>query len=145
MNGRPIRLALPALLAFAAGLGGVYAGHRLQAPETGATQLQALIDHGLALDPAQREQVRRIRARFEGRHMALHAEMRRDNALLARAMADEHAYGPGITVAVARLHRAMGAMQEVVLREMLAIRAVLRPDQAAQFDAAVARALRQDR
>ena len=62
---------------------------------------------------------------------------------LAAAIAAEHGYGPKVAQAVDRSHQVMGQLQKETLQHMFAMRAVLRPDQAAQFDAAVVRALTQ--
>ena len=69
--------------------------------------------------------------------------MRADNQRLAAAIAAEHGYGPKVAQAVDRSHQVMGQLQKETLQHMFAMRAVLRPDQAAQFDAAVVRALTQ--
>lgn len=43
--------------------------------------------------------------------------------------------------AVDRSHQAMGLLQKQTLQHLFAMRAVLRPDQAARFDAAMVEAL----
>ena len=65
------------------------------------------------------------------------------NARLAQAIAAEHGYGPQVAQAVDRTHHVMGALQKETLQHIFAMRAVLRPDQAAQFDSAVVKALTQ--
>jgi hypothetical protein len=56
-------------------------------------------------------------------------------------MINERQYGPRVAEAVDRSHMAMGDLQKVTLSHVFAMRAVLRPDQAAHFDAAVSKAL----
>ena len=62
-------------------------------------------------------------------------------ARLAQAIAAEHGYGPKVAQAVDRSHHVMGMLQKETLKHIFAMRAVLRPDQAAQFDAAVVKTL----
>ena len=112
------RLILIALVAFAAALGGTYAGRVLFAPERQSeTELHALL------------------------HSELELEMRAANAHLAEAMELEHGYGPQVTTAIDHTHKVMGEMQKETLEHLFAMRAVLRPDQAAKFDRSVTRAL----
>ena len=61
----------------------------------------------------------------------------------AAAIAAEHGYGPRVAQAVDRSHQAMGELQKETLKHIFAMRGVLRPDQAALFDAAVVKALTQ--
>ena len=53
----------------------------------------------------------------------------------------EHGYGPQVTAAIDHTHKVMGEMQKETLEHLFAMRAVLRPDQAAKFDRSVTRAL----
>jgi nickel and cobalt resistance protein CnrR len=67
--------------------------------------------------------------------------MRADNARLAAAIEAEHGYGPQVAAAVNASHMAMGALQKETLAHIFAMRQLLRPDQAARFDEAVAGSL----
>ena len=67
--------------------------------------------------------------------------MRAANAHLAAAMQTEHGYGPEVTAAIDHTHMVMGEMQKETLEHLFAMRAVLRPEQAAKFDRTVTRAL----
>jgi hypothetical protein len=69
--------------------------------------------------------------------------MRADNERLAKAIAAEHGYGPKVAEAVDRTHHVMGQLQKETLQHIFAMRGVLRPDQAAQLDAAIVKALTQ--
>ena len=60
---------------------------------------------------------------------------------LAEAIEAEHSYGPKVAAAVDRSHEAMGRLQKETLSHIFAMRQLLRPDQAARFDAAVTKAL----
>ena len=135
------RIALIALVAFIAAFGGVVAGRMLLPQNTPSSYIHGLLHSGLDLDPAQLATVNRIEADFAPRHEALHAEMRHDNALIAKAFVEERGYGPRVEEAVDRSHAAMGKMQKATFEQLFAVRRVLRPDQAARFDRAVVRAL----
>ena len=60
---------------------------------------------------------------------------------MAEAIAAEHVYGPRVAAAVDGSHRSMAAVQKATLEHVFAMRAILRPDQAAKFDAALDRTL----
>lgn len=139
------RIALIALVAFVAAMGGTYAGRTLLAPEKQTeTELHALLHTELDLDAAQQTKIEAIEQRFATRRKALELEMRAANAHLAAAMQTEHGYGPEVTAAIDHTHMVMGEMQKETLEHLFAMRAVLRPDQAAKFDRTVTRALTPD-
>lgn len=136
------RLVLIAIVAFVAAMGGTYAGRVLLAPEKQTeTELHALLHTELDLDPAQQAKIEAIEQRFSTRRKALELEMRAANAHLATAMQAEHGYGPEVTAAIDHTHMVMGELQKETLEHLFAMRAVLRPDQAAKFDRTVTRAL----
>ena len=139
------RIALIALVAFVAAMGGTYAGRTLLASEKQTeTELHALLHTELDLDAAQQAKIEAIEQRFATRRKALELEMRAANAHLAAAMQTEHGYGPEVTAAIDHTHMVMGEMQKETLEHLFAMRAVLRPDQAAKFDRTVTRALTPD-
>ena len=70
--------------------------------------------------------------------------MRADNAKLAAAIENEHGYGTEVAAAIDQSHMAMGQLQKETLEHIFAMRALLRPDQVAKFDAAVVKALTAD-
>jgi nickel and cobalt resistance protein CnrR len=136
------RYGLVALVAFAAALAAVLVARVWIAPEPRVeSEVHALIHEKLRLDPAQEQRIHALEGDFAQRRAALEAEMRADNARLAQAIAAEHGYGPKVAEAVDRSHHVMGMLQKETLKHIFAMRAVLRPDQAAQFDAAVVNAL----
>ena len=136
------RLALIALVAFLAAMGGVYAGRELFQPtRQSETELHALLHKQLRLDSAQDVKIEAIERRFAARRQALELEMRAANAHLAAAIEAEHGYGPQVTAAIDHTHQVMGDMQKVTLEHLFAMRAVLKPDQAAAFDRTVVKAL----
>ena len=139
------RYLLVALIAFAAALAAVLAARVWFAaparPVEGA--VHTLLHDRLKLDAAQEQKIHELEAAFAKRRDALEAEMRADNERLAQAIAAEHGYGPKVGEAVDRSHHVMGQLQKETLRHIFAMRSVLRPDQAAQFDAAIVKVLTQ--
>jgi hypothetical protein len=136
------RNALIALVAFVAAIAGVFIGRTYVVPALPAeNELHDFLHSELHLDAAQQTKLEAIEQRFAVRRRALELELRADNARLAAAIESEHGYGPDVAEAVDRSHHAMGDLQKETLEHIFAMRAVLRPDQAAKFDAAVVEAL----
>ncbi|UZK70331.1 periplasmic heavy metal sensor [Sphingomonas sp. S1-29] len=131
-----------AVIAFVAALAGVFLGQWLmpKAPPPGA-ELHAVLHERLDLDADQERALERLEARFAVSRRAFEDEMRAENRALAAAIAAEHGDGPRVAAAVDASHRTMGALQKATIAHIFAMRALLRPDQAAAFDAAVTRAL----
>lgn len=138
------RYLLVALVAFAAALAAVLVARTWLAPQPRVeSEVHALLHQRLTLDAAQEQRIHELEAAFAKRREALEAEMRADNGRLATAIAAEQGYGPQVAAAVDQTHHVMGTLQKETLQHIFAMRAVLRPDQAAQFDAAVVKALTQ--
>lgn len=135
-------LGLMILIAFGAALGGVLIGRTWIAPPPAfESELHRLLHEDLKLDPEQERQIKAIEDLFALRRQSLELELRSDNARLASAIEAEHGYGPQVAAAVDSSHKAMGELQKVTLEQIFAMRSVLRPDQAARFDATVVKAL----
>ena len=136
------RIAMIAVVALFAALLGVYIGRAVlpQPMHTGA-ELHALLHDRLDLDAAQHAKLDAIEKDFANVRRTLDAQLRADNARMAEAIAAEHVYGPRVAAAVDASHRSMGAVQKATLEHVFAMRAILRPDQAAKFDAALDRTL----
>lgn len=141
MNER-VRFGLMVLFAFGAAIGGVLIGRTWIAPTTPVeSELHQLLHEDLKLDPEQQKKIEAIERQYALRRQALELELRSDNARLAGAIEAEHGYGPQVSSAVDASHVAMGELQKVTLEHIFAMRSVLRPDQAARFDASVVKAL----
>lgn len=139
------RILIVALIAFAAALAGVTIGRSfVPRPAQPGGELHGLLHNGLDLDVGQQAKLDALERQFALRKQALEMEMRADNARLAEAIEAEHAAGPRVDEAVDRIHVAMGALQKETLAHVFAMRAILRPDQAARFDKAVVKALTTD-
>jgi len=138
------RYLLIALVAFAAALAAVLVARLwLAPPPRGESEVHALLHRKLTLDAAQEQRIHQLETIFAKRREALETEMRADNERLAEAIVAEHGYGPKVGEAVDRSHHVMGQLQKETLQHIFAMRGVLRPDQAAQFDAAIVKALTQ--
>lgn len=141
MNNR-VRLASAMALAFAAAIGGVFFGQTLLKPSPPVeSELHRVLHEGLDLDAGQSARIEAMEGQFAVRRQALEQELLADNARLATAIEAEHGYGPQVGEAVDRSHRAMGELQKATLEHLFAMRSVLRPDQAAKFDAVIVKAL----
>jgi hypothetical protein len=137
-----IRFGLMILFAFGAAIGGVLIGRAWIVPTTPVeSELHQLLHDDLKLDPQQERKIEAIERQYALRRQALELELRSDNARLASAIEAEHGYGPQVSAAVDASHKAMGELQKVTLEHIFAMRSVLRPDQAARFDASVVKAL----
>lgn len=140
------RTVIIAVIVFLSALGGVFAGRLLLAPSPPAENgLHALLHSSLNLDAAQHSKLDILEKKFSIRKQALELEMRADNAKLAAAIEEEHGYGSKVAVAVDQSHLVMGQLQKETLEHIFAMRALLRPDQAAKFDAGVVKALTADK
>lgn len=135
------RYALVALLAFVVALGALWLGQSLLGISPGETRLHAVMERDLDLDAGQRARIDALETGFAQERRRLDSELRAANADLATAIAAEHGYGSDVEKAVDRSHLAMGELQKATLQHVFAMRKVLRPDQTARFDAAVAQAL----
>lgn len=140
---RPLRWTIiTALVAFLAGIAGVFLGHALfpGAPAQG-TELHEVLHHQLKLDAGQEARLEVLEQRFAIRRRTLELELRAANARLAGAIQAEHGNSPQVAAAVDASHMAMGELQKETLAHIFAMRQILRPDQAAKFDQAVVKAL----
>lgn len=134
-----------AAIAFLAALAGVLIGRSLASQGSAQeSALHELLHQDLELDREQMARIEELEARFALTRRSLELELKADNARLAEAIQAERGYGPRVTAEIDRSHRAMGQLQKETLSHIFAMRAVLRPDQAEEFDRAVVRALTAD-
>ena len=139
------RTLLIAAIAFVAAIGGVVAGRLVvnHAPPA-ANELHRLLHDQLNLSDAQHAQIETLEKRFAVRKQALELELRADNTKLAGAIEAEHGYGPQVSATIDHSHMVMGQLQKETLEHIFAMRALLNPIQAVQFDRVVVKALTQD-
>ena len=132
------------LIAFLAGIAGVFVGRALIPARQEASELHEVLHHQLKLDKTQEARLEALERQFAVRRRALELEMRAANARLADAIQAEHGNGPRVAAAVDASHVAMGKLQKETLAHIFAMRQILRPDQAEIFDRAVVKALTAD-
>ena len=133
-----------AVIAFLAGIAGALAGRALIPARTQSSELHDVLHHQLKLDAGQEARIEVIEQQFAVRRRALELELRAANARLADAIQAEHGNGPKVAAAVDSSHVAMGELQKATLAHVFAMRQILHPDQADQFDRAVVKALTAD-
>ncbi len=133
-------ILVTALVALAAGFGGVWLGMKALAPAP-APSMHDVVHHRLDLSGDQLARIETLEATFAARKHALELEMRSANAELAAAIREEHENGPRVAAAVERFHGAMGRLQTETIAHMFAMREVLNDEQKAIFDDTVVEAL----
>jgi Spy/CpxP family protein refolding chaperone len=108
-------------------------------------QLDALIHERLHLSSEQEHDLTALEADYAKRRVDLESQMRAANRDIAAAITVRHRYDDEAQASVDRLHRAMMELQKATIEHVLAMRALLTPDQAREFDQTVDQALTADR
>lgn len=103
--------------------------------------LHEMLHEQLHLSPDQQRRIEGLERDHAVKRRAIEAEMRAANAELAAAYQQSHTLSPTARAAIDRFHKAMDAMQTETMVHVIAMRAVLTPQQAAQFDDLVVRSL----
>ena len=129
------------VLAFVAGIGGMWLGHQLLTVPSHDQSLHAMVHNELSLTAEQERALDALEAEFSARRQALESEMREANAELAAAIRASETAGPAVEAAVHHFHDAMGALQTETIAHVFAMRKVLNPDQRKQFDDRIGEAL----
>jgi Spy/CpxP family protein refolding chaperone len=131
-------LVLTILAAGFAGWAGVQYGMHRSAE---SVDLDATLHRDLDLTPDQDRRIHALEASYSNERSRLQSEMRAAIRDLAHSIVTTHAYGADTQRAIDRLHKAMGSLQEETVRHVLAMRAVLTPQQQETFDRMIAKAL----
>ena len=135
-------IALTLVLSILAGALGVWGGARYVAAHIGQPpSLHQVVHDQLNLTANQRQRIEGLERAYALKRQALEAEMRAANVELAQAYQEAHAYTPKVQASIDRFHRAMDALQTETMLHVIAMRGVLTPAQAAQFDDTVVRSL----
>jgi len=129
------------VLAFVAGIGGMWLGHQLLTAPAHDHSLHAMVHEELSLTTDQERDLEALEAAFAARQQALEGEMRKANAELAAAIRASETAGPAVEAAVHHFHDAMGALQTETIEHVFAMRKVLTPDQRKRFDDKIGQAL----
>ncbi len=133
-----VMLALTVVAAGFAGWAGVQYGiHR----SSEAVDLDATLHRDLNLTQDQDRRIHALELSYSNERTRLQLEMRQANRDLARSIVATHTYGSDTERAIGRLHKAMGSLQEDTVRHILAMRAVLTPQQQGVFDQTIMKAL----
>lgn len=133
-----LTLVLAAIAAAVGVWGGVaYVQSRMPHPPS----LHDTLHRRLHLNPDQSARIESLERDHAVKRRALEAEMRAANAELAQAYQQAHAYSPQVQAAIDRFHRAMDALQRESMMHVIAMRSVLTPAQASQFDDTVVKSL----
>lgn len=141
MSGVSRGLILTLLLTLFAAIGGTWIGARYIYEQRHQPSLHEFVHEELRLTAEQKQRLEVIEQAFAVRRRAREAELRAANAELARAIQARHEYSPQVQAAVERFHDAMGELQKETILHVLAMRTVLTPDQAVQFDQRIGEAL----
>lgn len=134
-------LVLTVVLTLLAAVAGTWIGARYIYQQRHQPSLHEFVHEELELSTAQEQRLERLEQDFAVRRRAREAELRAANAELARAIQARHEYSPEVQAAVERFHDAMGELQKETILHVLAMRTVLTPGQAAEFDKRIGEAL----
>jgi len=103
----------------------VYSKLRRSDHDTG----HAMIHDQLGLTAEQKKALEPIEIRCREQCRALETEIRRGNKDLAEAVLADGQDSPRVHDAIARIHAAMGELQNLTIRHVFEMRAILTPDQ----------------
>lgn len=135
-------LVVTLLLSLGAAFVGAWAGATYLGPDRDSEpSLHVMVHNELDLSPAQDKRIEAIEADFAVRRRKLELELQAANAELAAAIQTERRNGPAVSAAIDHFHDAMGRLQKLTIEHVFAMRSVLTPAQAAEFDRTVVRAL----
>ncbi len=129
------------LTIFAAGVAGWAGVQYGLAQEQNHSDLDTIIHRDLDLTAEQDRKIHVLETRFAADRKMLQSEMRAANRDLARAIIEDHTYGPAARKAIGRVHTAMSALQEKTVQHVIAMREILTPEQTKKFDHIVEQAL----
>ena len=134
-------LAVTAVIAAVAGGAATWASASWLQNGRSEPTLHATIHSQLDLTPEQEQRIDAIETDFADERAGLEAELRAANRELVTAISANQGDTPEVQAAVDHFHVAMGDLQKATLRHIFEMRAVLTPEQAADFDAAVVESL----
>lgn len=135
-------LLVTVLLTLAAAFVGVWAGAKyLGSDNSGGMSLHEMAHEELDLSAEQDARLDAIEADFAVERRRLELELKTANAELAAAIRAEKRNGPQVAAAIDHFHDTMGRLQKLTVEHVFAMRGVLTPAQADEFDGTVVRAL----
>ena len=135
-------ILLTLVLSLLAAAVGVWGGVRyVEAQAHHEASLHDTLHKRLHLTAAQQAKLEVLEKEHAAKRSALEVEMRAANIELAQAYQESHAFTPKVQAAIDRFHHAMDAMQKETMIHVIAMRGLLTPAQASQFDDNVVRSL----
>lgn len=138
-----IFLAMLMITAIAGGLAG-WAGVEYGLHREAREDLDTVLHRDLDLSVAQNRRIEVLEKEFAGERSRYQTEMRAANKQLSEALTHSHSDDPEVERAIQRFHTAMAELQVLTVRHVLAMRAVLTPEQAQIFDRTVSKTLTSD-
>lgn len=138
-----IFLAMLMITAVAGGLAG-WAGVEYGLHREARDDLDTILHRDLDLSAAQNQRIETLEKTFALERTRYQTEMRAANRQLAQALTESHSDGPEVERAIQHFHVAMAELQVRTVRHILAMRAVLTPEQARIFDQTVSKSLTSD-
>lgn len=110
--------------------------------ERAEPSLHDVVHRRLDLTPQQMQRIDALEAGFAAERVGLEGELRQANRELIEAIGANEGDTPEVQAAVDHFHVAMGDLQKATLGHVFEMRAVLDPEQAETFDAAIVETLR---
>lgn len=138
-----IFLAMLLITAVAGGLAG-WAGVEYGLHRETREDLDTVLHRDLDLTTLQNQQIEALEKTFALDRTQYQTEMRAANKQLAQALTKNHSYSPEVERAIQHVHVAMAELQVRTVQHILAMRAVLTPEQARIFDRTVSKTLTSD-
>lgn len=133
-------IVIAILLSLAAGFLGAYAARHLSTAQQ-STGLHDFVHDELSLNRDQSEKLSGLETRFMIERKQLELALRSANVQLARAIDQEHRYGPKVSAAIDQVHARMGDLQKATVQHVFAMRSLLDQKQREQFDEQISRSL----
>ena len=135
-------LTITVLVTLAAAFIGAWAGAKYLGPDTSeGMSLHSMVHEELDLSDEQDRRLDAIETDFAVERRRLELELKTANAELAAAIRNEKRNGPQVAAAIDHFHDTMGRLQKLTVDHVFAMRGVLTPAQAAEFDRMIAEAL----
>lgn len=131
------------ITAVAGGLAG-WAGVEYGLHRETREDLDTVLHRDLDLTTLQNQQIEALEKTFALDRTQYQTEMRAANKQLAQALTKNHSYSPEVERAIQHVHVAMAELQVRTVQHILAMRAVLTPEQARIFDRTVSKTLTSD-
>lgn len=103
--------------------------------------LDRLLHEKLSLTTDQDQKIETLEKEMTANRHRLRDEMKEANRELAAGLNRDHSYGPDEKAAIEHFHAAMIELQEDTVKHVMAMRAILNPDQARHFDEIISKNL----